>query len=875
MPLAPFDDHSPNLAKSLVATAPSPATTGTSLIVTTGEGVKFPTPPFRAIIGPDGTELSQSNSEIVDVTAISIDTLTITRNASLATGDPDKQGSARTVVVGDAIRAVITARVIRVIEDVLDWATKTGPIRMLGHSYLSGATQNEIGTPAGRQEAIPSKLQALLGVHESNTLLLGQAGGRIAGNGIERDAAKVFAGWTGMYQFDWPNNSAVINAATDVVITDPIVSVGGPLFIVHGCNDFLDGLLNVTADDDQRAINNRNAAKHAYRAIISRGRAGVVFANTIVAGTLTPDATVTFQGTWGNVAAVTVNSGGGLKSSTDFATPASFTITIPTNFTGGTVAISIIGNGNGVTHLTAGYAASGAISPAVAASGEFPASGTLLIKNVTTGEEMLVTAGLGTTTWTVTSGNRGRNGTSAAAGSTNDVIMWAADHGKIVWSGTVFSAGSNPSHPDVFFSGQGSNNFGIAIVTRYALTGADAGKTIIGTLGGLITGDTSLTCYFDSWWIEAPYPPAVIVTNVHDWEYGHKTFSTNARIVAFNDMIDDVVAEFDEYVRVADVYTRFWKRNGKLTSDVNSSATSIGFTSNDPSFDVNEMVGALMTFGKQSGEQFRVTAVSGSHPSWTLTIVRAQNGTSAVDPAANDWIGPMTWMYKDQIHLNVLGHAVYAEALHAELCKMPRPSEYQVAQSGGNWAQYTRDWGPGLIDNAVLMTQASVMTTATMTQARQWAVPIWVGRHCIVTGIGIAVTADAGATIRYGIYMPDATNARPGKLLQELGTISGASIDASDGAAELTGCYQVLRPGWYWLSAVSQGANATCRMTASGGGGGSFPILPDTNATLALTTSVAGWFKSGVAGALADWSSGTPGTGNTPRMYIRVRVLTQ
>jgi hypothetical protein len=66
-------------ATSLVATAPSPATSGTSLVVTTGEGALFPTPPFYAIAHPANTLPLVSVSEKVLVTAKSTDTLTITR----------------------------------------------------------------------------------------------------------------------------------------------------------------------------------------------------------------------------------------------------------------------------------------------------------------------------------------------------------------------------------------------------------------------------------------------------------------------------------------------------------------------------------------------------------------------------------------------------------------------------------------------------------------------------------------------------------------------------------------------------------------------------------------------------------------------------
>lgn len=98
-----------NFAYSLVATAPSPATSGTSLVVSTGDGTKFPTPPFNAVIWPAASQPTAANAEIVRVTAKSTDTLTITR--------AQESSSARTVVIGDQISANITAKTLTDLEN--------------------------------------------------------------------------------------------------------------------------------------------------------------------------------------------------------------------------------------------------------------------------------------------------------------------------------------------------------------------------------------------------------------------------------------------------------------------------------------------------------------------------------------------------------------------------------------------------------------------------------------------------------------------------------------------------------------------------------------------------------------------------------------
>lgn len=97
-----------NFAYSLVATAPSPASSGTSLVVTAAQGALFPAVPFQATIWPTAANPISTNAEIVTVTAIATDTLTIVR--------ANEGSSARTVVVGDQIAATVTAQTLTDVE---------------------------------------------------------------------------------------------------------------------------------------------------------------------------------------------------------------------------------------------------------------------------------------------------------------------------------------------------------------------------------------------------------------------------------------------------------------------------------------------------------------------------------------------------------------------------------------------------------------------------------------------------------------------------------------------------------------------------------------------------------------------------------------
>jgi len=122
-----------NFAYSLVATAPSPATSGTSLVVTAGQGSYFPATPFDATIWPSGVQPTNTNAEIVRVTNVSTDTFTITR-AQYGT-------TAQSIAVGYQIAQTVDANLLNQLAP-LSGATFTGNVTApaLISSGLTGAT---------------------------------------------------------------------------------------------------------------------------------------------------------------------------------------------------------------------------------------------------------------------------------------------------------------------------------------------------------------------------------------------------------------------------------------------------------------------------------------------------------------------------------------------------------------------------------------------------------------------------------------------------------------------------------------------------------------------------------------------------------------
>ncbi len=127
------DSHA-NFAYGTVLTAPSPASSGTSLTLSSGAGALMPAVPFNATVWPTGVNPLNSNAEIVRVTNVSGDVLTISR--------AQEGTSARTILVGDQFAATITAKTLTDAELTLtDGANSVGS----GTLRLSNANGISVG----------------------------------------------------------------------------------------------------------------------------------------------------------------------------------------------------------------------------------------------------------------------------------------------------------------------------------------------------------------------------------------------------------------------------------------------------------------------------------------------------------------------------------------------------------------------------------------------------------------------------------------------------------------------------------------------------------------------------------------------------------
>jgi len=100
-------DNRKNFSYGTVLTAPTPAASGTELILTSGHGARFPDPAveeYNLVVKPFREVPTLANSEIVRVTALTSDTFTIVREQE--SSDP------RTIVAGDEVFLAITKKIL-------------------------------------------------------------------------------------------------------------------------------------------------------------------------------------------------------------------------------------------------------------------------------------------------------------------------------------------------------------------------------------------------------------------------------------------------------------------------------------------------------------------------------------------------------------------------------------------------------------------------------------------------------------------------------------------------------------------------------------------------------------------------------------------
>lgn len=714
-------------------------------------------------------------------------------------------------------------------------ANRIGSFIFAGHSWLvyGGSGGREQGR---RAEGVAGRFASMENISTTEVISLGRSGAQLTD-----DSAFPWIGWAGLNQLLVP--PANLRRGITRTPSAPYASQPGGMFLMYLINDILSDVLGPT--------NNRGVYRaygHALRSVICARRSGGNFEDTDVSRTVTDGVTTNASTSLTSAtAAFTVADVGKAITSTDipagttilvvlsdtqvtlsqamtashtgqtvtiagqvaysgFATTVStgrasgkgyrksvtngdtFTFTLPNDFPGGTVAIQAIGTAD-VNTLLSGAINNSVTSITVSAFGyqTVPSSGSTLIQ--IDSEQMLVTAGGGTTTLTVT---RGVNGTTAASHSNNAAVTGVSG-ANITWSGTCTGASGKAATQ---VSAQGlvttTSSGTIPVVTRFTgLTAADAGTTIIGTVAGIPTTAGEQFVGFDKAMIEAPTPGPIVVCNGAKYAYGGTwALNTDARVGPMNTLIASVVAEFDSTVAVADVEAKFTSYGGTLGAAISTTnGTSITITAGANGPNAGEYI-------RIDTEEMFITAKSGS----TYTVTRGANSTTAAIHANGAVVYNRSLFSQDNVHPSTYGHRVLAGLLKDTFGSMSLTTP-QLNEANGYYRVE-----PQTLRSGTYLTARGQRGKLQLTNGKHAWMSLILHRPVVVTGIAAEVltAGSSGALLRLAIA-GDNGGGFVDQLIYDAGTVAATST----GKREITGFRQFLNPGVYWVGCCSQGGAST------------------------------------------------------------------
>lgn len=726
------------------------------------------------------------------------------------------------------------------IRPITNTFNRIGSFIFAGHSWLvyGGAGGDE---QSRRAEGVAGRFASMENISTTEVISLGRSGA-----GIMDDLAFPYAGWPALQQLLVPPANQR-HGLTYRTPSAPYTAQPGGLFLLYGINDSLrDSTLGWSSALAGYTRGGYRAFKNALRAAIVARRAGGTFEHDDVARSFSDGVTTnsstsitsasgagftqadvgrSISGT--NIQAdtriITVTSAtaatisraatgsgssltltiAGRVAYSGFATTVTtskssgtgyrksvtngdtFTVTLPDDFPGGTFAVQLIGTADTNTVLGAAIASSGATSITISAFGaQTVTNGSLVICD---SEQMLVTAGAGTTSLTVT---RGVNGTTATTHS-NGVALLGVNATTVNWSGTCTGATGSSQ-----VSAQGCANATLGttgtvpVVKRFTgLTAADAGRTIIGTVASVPTTAGEQFVGFDCAKVEAPVPGPIVVCNAAKYAYGSTwSLNTDAVVTELNTAMAAVVAEFDSTVAVADVATEFAKYGGTLGAAMtDTTGTSATITAGS----IGPQAGEFIRIGT---EDMFVTAVSGS----TYTVVRGVNSTTAATHLNGATVYNRSLYSLDNVHPSSYGQRVLAGLLKTTFGTMSLTSA-QLNEANGYYRVE-----PQTLRNSSYLTSRGGRGRLLGTDQKATAMSITLNRPVVLTALACEVlTAGGSGSVTRLAIIGDNGGGYPNWLVWDGGTVSTTST----GKKEVTGRV-FLNPGVYWLAACPQGAGS-------------------------------------------------------------------
>jgi hypothetical protein len=736
-------------------------------------------------------------------------------------------------------------------------------LTVIGHSWTAGPNSSSTGTPQFNQENMIPRLMGLLNVTSENVTHLGTGASYLTKTNGAYSGRNT--GWGGVFQFVVPNSNQLIADQSTANITLPIPQPSS-FVLVHGVNDI--GMMGYdTTVTNMNQI--RTSYKNAVRSVISRARAGSLYASYYASGTgsVTWDSTITTSG-FASTAQTASNTGVAVyRSSTNGNT---LTYTIPANFTGGTIAMCFLGNKQAWTNINTtmnntDVSTVVALNAFVNTPYQCFANGDVVAwysGGVDSGERGLITSGGGTASVTIT---RGFNGTSKTTHAINDEMITASPISvNFTTSGSNATITGNLALGTIGIPAQ-NNSIGIErtpVVKRFVCTASDAGKTIVATVSA-VANDLA-TVDFDSVWIEAFDPQPFVVANLPRYSYGplHQ-YVTEAQMTTWNSDVASVVAEFDASVQIADFDTTIHNRGGNLTTSITATQGTTGDT--NPSFTITAISSTTFatlpqntTFCIEGERILAKTITNNNNGTFTFTnCTRGYDGTTAATHAINKIVSDGIWFYSDGLHPNGYGHNVFAKLLFNAFQAYQQQTTYSLSTGNGNYSDDRQRPFLGIDQNNYLYPAVTNLVNAIGAFNTQFFTPIFIPQTCIITQVGcIITTLGASASVcRFGLYDLDKARRGPSLLIHDFGT----NITQTLTGFIAVNTYQLVKPGWYYVSSCEQGSGTastkrcmTATASAVGLSGYAGPSIATGNTPSATTwTPTNGFTQASVTGAFA------------------------
>jgi len=676
---------------------------------------------------------------------------------------------------------------------ISQYAANLGSLVVLGHSWTTGTG---IVGPDNGTRGFTSIFAAMIGASDIDVAHYGKSGSQLTvptgPSGASYDSAlQMLVPDTAVSEYAVSPGSSFTNLPNSQA---PHAAGQATTLICWGLNDVL-------ASYTTWLTNGITSWTHSMRSVISRSQASLLY--------YLNDSTITSSG-FTQVANTTATNPNGSTGSAGVlqatASGSTLTITIPSDFPGGTIAVSFRGTADTDT-------------------------------------------GTASVNWTTSGSN------ASISGSTT-------------------------------LSAQGYAGYQVPVTKRFVCTVADAGKTIVAT-----TTISSSQVNFDSWWIESTYPQPVLVMNTPRANYGSfwAINTPTSYTPAMNTATNGVVAEFGSNVAIVDVDTIWFNRSATLAANMTSSQTTVQITTSGPNWPWQGgnaiMIGAEQLFvnAKPTYTSGGAT-VTGPVPTGTnltLSVTRGYNGSTAASGTSGAWVTDETYLCLDAVHPNQYGNAVIANAIFAQLLTTlaAMGGTTAVSQGSKRSLDYRAIVSLPMPDSSYVFPKAISYGTKALPLNTLYAIPWYVPQPLIVTGMGCEITSGGTTnTMRLGIFLPDGTGARPNWLLVDFGTFSTTTAGSTT-TQGLTNLWRVMRPGWYFLAAVSQGGSTATYRTITGLAGNQMLSGLSTFPSNTNQTQQIGYTVTGVSGALnlANWANYSDNVGSAPlapNLWVQVRTHT-